>query len=95
MRYHDLIAAWHGELERHEHVLRRWYGVTAIGYSLALTSVRHWQESFFPDAGAIAAIRDGQVTVDTSPLHYKPRLWKGPLRVLREASSSSDVPGPT
>jgi hypothetical protein len=92
--YSALIDAWCDQLNEHAAVLRRWYGMSVIGFETALATVRHWQATFFPEAGEIAAVRDGVVTLDSIELHYRPRLWKGPHRVLREARFGPAEPGP-
>jgi len=93
LNYGALINAWRSELLRCEAALMRWYDLDEEGIDAGLAAIEQWQRTFFDDAGHIVAPRDGEVTLDTPPYHFKPRLWKGPHRVLVESALGPDEPG--
>lgn len=91
LSYRALILAWRDELARCGAAIRRWYGgIGEADYDDALGEIDDWAAAFFRDGHAVNVPRDGagdadEATVDTRVPHFKARLWKGPLRVLREA----------
>lgn len=103
--YRALLDAWVAALTeaRSAAAMQRWYSLDAERYEASVQEVSAWETTFFPrgpqlrasDVFAIPlsldAVRDGAITVDTRP-HFKVRLWKGPQRVLREASQRADAP---
>jgi hypothetical protein len=92
--YAALIEAWCEELERCSPALERWYGMTDVDCEDGVAEVRLWWRSYFlHEDGGVAIPRDGESTIDTRALHFMPRLWKGPRRVLLEALTNGAPPG--
>ncbi len=91
--YHDLVQEWLVSIERAGAAFERWYDLDGAGRSAARAAVRAWADAMFADAEAVRAARGEVATLNAGEASFRPRLWKGPLRVLLEARTGSAALG--
>lgn len=90
--YEDVLVAWLDQLRTHRDTLLDWYSPLTENRELgrdfdrALDMLAQWKDWFLagsPSEAGHAVATGGSQTLDQ--LDFRARLWKGPLRVLKEA----------
>jgi|GEM_PF-3821822 len=86
LTYQEAIEAWELALRwpRHKQRMCSWYEIPESDYEIACNAVHEWRW-MMDFSGILYSSLEDTVTADTFD-HFWVRAWKGPLRVLREAT---------
>ncbi|MFV8755972.1 hypothetical protein ACNOYE_35925 [Nannocystaceae bacterium ST9] len=99
--YADVLEGWIEQLRRHRDKLLEWYTPLVegrdlgTGFDRSVDAIERWKDWFLAGSASEAGhaiVTGGSQTLDS--LDFRVRLWKGPLRVLKEEAAAAAAPPP-